>query len=538
MRRNLGVTALGFLLFLTASPVAAKTLIYCSEADPRTLDPNQSIAISDVDAVNPIYNRLVELERGGTKVLPALAESWEISDDSTVFTFKLRKGVKWHSNAHFTPSRDFNADDVVFSFRRQMDPNDPYYKIAEGNFGIFGGMGMDKSLKGVEKLDDLTVRFTLASPDVSFLALLTTDGLAIISAEYAETLLAAGTPERLADDPIGTGPFRFVSFERSAQIRFAAFPDYWAIAAGENDRTAKVDELVFAITPDPAVRLAKLRAGECHIMRFPNPADIKIARNDPTIVVHELPSVDYGFLSFNVEKKPFDDPKVRLALSLAVDKQAIIDAVYLGEVGSLPGSLIPPGMLGHDESIGPIPYDPVRAKQLLSEAGYPDGFKSTLWAMPVVRAYMPNAQRAAELMQADFAKIGVDVDIVSFEWGEYLDRSKNGEHEMVIIGLNYDYADPGSVIIWGWTCESAKIGYNRSRWCNEEFDGAIYAAARTADDGKRNELYRKAEAIFNDEVPAMLIAYARFVAFSRPEVDGYKIAPTGSTNFFGIDLKP
>ena len=157
--------------------------------------------------------------------------------------------------------------------------------------------------------------------------------------------------------------------------------------------------------------------------------------------------------------------------------------------------------------------------------------------MPVVRAYMPNAKRAAELIKADRAKIGVDVEVESFDWGEYLQRSKDGEHEIVILGLNYDYPDPGSVIIWGWSCDSAKVGFNRSRWCNKEFDEAIYGAARTADDAQRDTLYKKAEAIFNQEVPATLLAYARFVVFTRPEVEGYKITPVGGQPFFGVGLK-
>lgn len=537
MKRTVLAGAMGLALLSMPFSASAKTLVYCSEASPRTFDPHQQIAMSDSDAVNPMYNRLVELERGSAKLVPALAESWEVSKDSTVFTFKLRKGVKWQSNAIFTPTRDFNSDDVVFSFKRMMDQNDAFYKIAQGNFGTFSGMGLDKALKSVQKVDDYTVRFTLAAPDVSFIALLSTEGLSIISAEYAQKLLDAGTPERIGTDPIGTGAFQFIAFEKDAQIRFKAFPDHWARAAGQEDRAAKVDELVFAITPDPSVRFEKLKAGECQIMRFPNPADIKIARNDPNLVVLELPSVDYGFVSYNVEKKPFDDQRVRMALSLAIDKQAIIDAVYLGEVGALPGSLVPPGMLGHDPSIGPIPYDPEAAKKLLTEAGFPNGFKSSLWAMPVVRAYMPNAKRAAELIKSDWAKIGVDVEVKSFDWGEYLQRSKDGEHEIVIIGLNYDYPDPGSVIIWGWSCDSAKVGFNRSRWCNKEFDEAIYGAARIADDAKRDTLYKKAEAIFNREVPATLLANARFVVFTRPEVEGYKITPVGGQPFFGVGLK-
>lgn len=539
MQRTLVVLAT-FVATMPVQPMAAaaaKTLVYCAESGPRTLDPHLGIAMSDSDAANPIYNRLVELERGSTRLVPALAESWDISEDSRTFTFHLRKGVKWQSNEAFSPSRDFTADDVIFTFDRLRNPENPYFKLGGGDFSMFQGMGLDKKLSDVEKLDDYTVRFTLTEPDVSFLALLTTEGLSIISDEYANQLLQAGHAEQLGEMPIGTGAFQFVVYERNAQLRFKAFPDHWAKAAGDADRVAKVDSLVFAITPDASVRLQKLKAGECQVMRFPNPSDIKTARSDPAIVVQEMPSVDYGFVSYNVEKKPFDDRRVRQALSLAVDKQAILDVVYQGEVGTIPGSLIPPGMLGHDPAIGPVAHDPARAKALLAEAGLPDGFETTLWAMPVARAYMPNAKRAAELIQADWAAIGVKAQIVSYDWGEYLQLTKEGKHDAVILGLNYDYPDPGSVIIWGWSCESAKIGFNRSRWCAQEFDDAIYAAARTADDAERERLYRKAEAIFDAETPAMLTAYARTVALTRPEVEGYRITPVGGQPFFGVGLK-
>jgi dipeptide transport system substrate-binding protein len=137
MMRKIILTASLAVLAGACFPAEAGVLVYCSEANPRTFDPHQGIAMSDSDAANPIYNRLVELERGGTEVVPALAESWQISDDATSFTFKLREGVKWHSNDQFVPSRDFDADDVIFLFRRMQDPDDPYYQLAQGAFGPF-----------------------------------------------------------------------------------------------------------------------------------------------------------------------------------------------------------------------------------------------------------------------------------------------------------------------------------------------------------------------------------------------------------------
>jgi dipeptide transport system substrate-binding protein len=382
------------------------------------------------------------------------------------------------------------------------------------------------------------VRFSLGKPTVAFPAMLAVETFGIVSAEYSDLMMKAGTPEKTATEPIGTGPFAFVSYQKDAMIRYRAHPDHWARSVpGMDDRTAKVDNLVMLITIDPSVRYAKLKAGECQIMRFPNPADIKLMRADPDIQVHEIPGADYAFLGYNTEKKPFQDKRVRLALSLAIDKKNIMDAVYLGETGIAAGALIPPSLPGHDPSIKPYPYDPERAKKLLAEAGYPNGFTADLWAMPVVRVYMPNARRTAELVQADLAKVGVTVNIKTVEWGQYLKRTQDGEHEMVILGWNYPNADPGQIPVLGWSCVAARNGFNRSRWCHKEFDDLIFKAEVTKDEAQRLALYRSAQKLFYDEAPAILIAYATKLAMTRKSVVGYKLTPVGSETFFGVGLK-
>jgi dipeptide transport system substrate-binding protein len=178
----------------------------------------------------------------------------------------------------------------------------------------------------------------------------------------------------------------------------------------------------------------------------------------------------------------------------------------------------------------------IRAKQLLAEAGYPNGFKSHLWHMPVQRAYMPNGKAVAEMMQADLAKIGVNVEIVTYEWGEYLKRSREGEHDMVMLGWGYDYADPGQILVLGWTCDAAKVGANRSRWCNKEFDEAVMQAQHSSDQAERSALYKKAQKIFHEEVPALLIDYPVGYTPIRKEVVGFKPHPFGGILFYDVDI--
>ena len=260
--------ALGALM-LAGGAVSAKTLVFCSEGSPGGFNPSLHSAGTDFDASSqPIYNRLAEFEPGTTKVVPGLAESWSVSDDGTVYTFKLRKGVKFHSNKYFTPTRDFNADDVLFSFNRQWKKDNPYHGVSGGKYLYWGWMDMGKALKSIEKIDDYTVRFTLNEPDAPFISNLAMDFASILSAEYADKMAAAGKKETVDTAPIGTGPFEFVSYKKDAVVRFKAFDKYW-------EGKPKIDKLVFAITTDATVRYQKLKAGECHIMPYPNAADLK-----------------------------------------------------------------------------------------------------------------------------------------------------------------------------------------------------------------------------------------------------------------------
>ncbi|MDH3596888.1 MAG: ABC transporter substrate-binding protein [Rhodospirillales bacterium] len=511
-----------------AAGAQAKTLVYCSEGSPEGFNPSLYTAGTTFDASSrPIFNRLVEFERGTTKIVPALAESWEVSGDGLSYTFKLRKGVKFHTTKNFTPSRDFTADDVLYSFNRQLKPDHPYHKVSGGAYEYFNGMDMPGLLKSVDKVDDYTVRFVLTKPEAPFIANMGMDFASILSAEYADQMSKAGTPENVDLNPVGTGPFQLVAYQKDAVIRYKAHPDYWA-------GKAKIDKLIYAITPDPSVRYQKLKAGECHVMPYPNPADIEAMSKDPDLKLLEQEGLNVGYLAFNTEKAPFTDKRVRQALNMAVDKSAIIDVVFQG-AGKAAKNPIPPTIWSYDESTKDYPYDPDKAKALLAEAGVKD-LKTNIWAMPVQRPYNPNAKRMAELIQADWAKVGVQAEIVSFEWGEYLKRSKAGEHQTILLGWTGDNGDPDNFLFVLLGCEAAK-GANRARWCHKPFDDLLRKAKQISDVKERTRLYEQAQAVFKEEAPWITIAHSVVFMPVRKEVVDYKIDPFGGHIFYGVDLK-
>ncbi|PID76730.1 MAG: ABC transporter substrate-binding protein [Deltaproteobacteria bacterium] len=517
------------LLTMGAVGVNAKTLVYCSEGSPEGFNPAFFTAGTTFDASSrAIFNKLVEFERGDTKIIPGLAESWDISDDGLTYTFHLRKGVKFHTTKEFTPSRDFNADDVLFSFNRQWDKKHPFHNINGGNYEYFSSMGMPDLIKSIEKVDDYTVKFVLNKPEAPMLANLAMDFASIHSAEYADKMMKAGTPEVIDHKPVGTGPFKLINYQKDAAIRYAAHPDFFR-------GKSPLDNLVFAITPDPSVRYQKLKKGECHVMPYPNPADLEAMKKDPAVNLMQKEGLNVGYLAYNTKIKPFDNPKVRKALNMAINKQAILDAVFKG-AGKVAKNPLPPTIWSYNDAVKDDPYDPEAAKKMLKEAGV-SGLEMEVWAMPVQRPYNPNAKRMAELIQSDFAKIGVKVNVVSYEWGEYLKRAKELDRKgAVLLGWTGDNGDPDNFLATLLSCDGVG-GSNKSHFCYEPFEKLIQQAKVVSDPAERTKLYEQAQVIFKEQAPWATIAHSVVFEPVRKEVVGYRIDPFGGHIFYGVDLK-
>ncbi|MCG8272231.1 ABC transporter substrate-binding protein [Aquamicrobium sp. NLF2-7] len=529
MTKKLTIAAALLAATVMGGAANAKTFVYCSEGSPEGFDPGMYTAGTTFDAAaHTVYNRLLEFKPGTTETEPGLAESWEISDDGLEYTFKLRQGVKFQTTDFFTPSRDLNADDVVFSFDRQLNKNNPWNQyVAGASWEYSEGMGFPTLIKSVEKVDDQTIKIILNQPEAPFLANLAMPFMSIVSKEYSDKLEAEGKKEQMNQMPLGTGPYSFVAYQQDAVIRYKANPDYWG---GKQ----KIDDLVFAITTDASVRYQKLKAGECHLMPFPNAADVEAMKADPNLKVVEQEGLNIAYLAYNTTQAPFDKVEVRKALNMAINKKAIVDAVFQGAATEAKNP-IPPTMWSYNDNIKDDAYDPEAAKKMLEEAGVKD-LSMKVWAMPVSRPYMLNARRAAELMQSDFAKIGVKVEIVSYEWAEYLDRSKAKDRDgAVILGWTGDNGDPDNFLHTLLGCDAVG-GNNRAQWCNEEFNDLVVKAKATTDQDERVKLYEQAQEVFKREAPWATLDHSLSVVPMRKEVEGFHQSPLGDFAFEGVDL--
>ena len=514
---------------LLSGAAGAKTLVYCSEGSPEGFDPALYTAGTTFDASsNAVYNKLMEFAPGTTNPEPALAESYTVSDDGLEYTFKLRPGVKFQTTDFFTPTREMNADDVVFTFERQWKADNAWHQyVAGAAWEYFNGMGFPDLIQSIEKVDDMTVKFVLKRKEAPFVANLGMDFASIMSKEYADKLQADGKMDQLNQMPLGTGPFEFVAYQQDAVIRYRANEDFWK---GKE----KIDDLVFAITTDAAVRYQKLQAGECHIKPNPNAADVAAMKADSNLTVMEQEGLNIAYLAYNTTQAPFDKPEVRKALNMAINKQAIVDAVFQG-AASPAKNPIPPTMWSYNDAIEDDKYDPDAAKKMLEDAGV-SNLSMKVWAMPVARPYMLNARRAAELIQADFQKIGVTVEVVSYEWAEYLERSKAKDRDgAVILGWTGDNGDPDNFLHTLLGC-AAVGGNNRAQWCNEEFDKIVNDAKVETDQAARTKLYEEAQVVFKREAPWATLDHSLVVMPMRKEVTGYVMSPLGKHFFSGVDI--
>ena len=508
------------IVAITPQTSLAKNFVYCSEGSPSSFNPQLVTDGTSITASSAnIYNRLVEFEAGGTKLVPGLATSWEISKDKKTYTFTLRKNVKFHTTKYFTPTRDFNADDVIFSFDRQRLKTHSYHTVNGGKYEYFDGMEMGSLIKDIKALDPYKIQITLAQPDAPFLANMAMSFMSILSKEYGDKLASANKKADIDNFPVGTGAYQFISYQKDSVIRYEEHKGYWG-------KKGNVDKLIFAITPDANVRTQKLKTGECHFATDPSPADIPDMQKNPKLTVLSDAGLNIGFLAMNVTKKPFDNRLVRQAIAHALNKKTYIAAIYMNNATPAK-NLIPPTIWSYNNAIVDYDYNVARAKELLAKAGFPNGFETEMWTLPVARPYNPNGKKMGELMQADLAKIGIKVKLISYDWPTYLEKSKSGAHSLIQFGWTGDNGDPDNFFNVLLSCPSVKAGSNYARWCNDKFNKLIMDAKTATDTKVRTKLYEQAQVVAHDEVPVVNIAHSKTFKVMGKNIKGYRLDPLG-----------
>lgn len=521
------------LAALLCTPILtqAATLSVCTEASPEGFDVVQYNSLTTTNAsADMLMNRLVEFDAEQGKLLPSLARSWSISADGLVYDFTLRDDVQFHHSANFTPSRHLDSQDVLFSFQRMLDEQHPWHAVAASGYPHAQSMQWPSLIAKVEAPDAHSVRITLNRRDATFLATLSMGFASIYSAEYADKLMAAGTPQKLNSAPVGSGPFVFERFQKDAVVRYRANPDYFAGKPG-------VDRVIFAITPDSNVRLQKLRRGECQIALSPKPQDVQAIAGDTKLKSAQTAAFMTAFVGINSQHAPLDKPQVRQAINLAFDKASYVKAVFEGSAEPANGPY-PPNTWSYASELPGYEHEPAKARALLAEAGLADGFKTTIWTRPSGSLLNPNPSLGAQLLQADLAKVGINAEIRVIEWGELIRRAKAGEHDLLFMGWAGDNGDPDNFLTPQFSCASVESGLNFARFCDEALDKLIADGKTSSDQSERSRLYHQAQQIIQEQALWLPLAHPTAFALLSEKVQGYKVSPFGRQDFTSVQITP
>jgi len=498
----------------SAEPQKGGTLVFGRGGDSVTLDPSAATDGESLNVTDHIFDGLVTFKQGTTEVVPALATKWEISKDGKKYTFHLRENVLFHDGTKF------NADAVVFSFKRQSDKKHPAYDLG-GPYPYYTAMGLNRLIKDVVKVDDLKVEFILNKPSAPFISTLGMQSFAIVS-----PAAVLKHKKDFARNPVGTGPFSLLRWEKNQKIVMRRYDKHW-------DGAPYLKTLIFRAIKDNSTRLQEMLAGNIHVMDNPEPHHISTLESKlkDKVVFKKMPGFNIGYLAMNMEKKPFDDVRVRKAISHAINKESIVKSIFAGyaEVAKNP---MPPTLWGYNDNIKDYEYNPIKAKALLKEAGFEKGFTTTVWAMPVPRPYMPDGRKVAEAIQADLSAVGITVKIVSYDWATYLQKTKYGEHDMALLGWTGDIGDPDNFLYVLLDKDNAvKPGQNISFYRSDALHELLTAAQVESDIKKRTELYEKAQVIIHNDAPMVPIAHSTVVLPMRSNVKNFVMDPTGRRQF-------
>jgi peptide/nickel transport system substrate-binding protein len=494
----------------TGQAVTGGTLIWGRGGDSVSLDLANATDGESIKAGIQVLENLVIFGKNSMDVEPQLAESWKVSDDGLTWTFKLRKGVKFHDG---TP---FNAKAVYDSFARVIDKNHPFYNFGKWKY-VNMSLGMVNEIKII---DDYTIALVTQKPYAPLLNNLALWLCPIISPKAMEQY-----KDQIGLNPVGTGSFKFVKWVKDDQIILERNDDYW----GEK---AKLDRIILKSIPEPSARLMALQSGTVDIADDLDPDSINLVKKEAKHAIIERPSINVGYLALNTEKPALKDPRVRQAINHAIDKGTLIKTIFQGL--AIPAkNPFPPSIWGYNDSIKDYEYSPDKAKKLLAEAKFDMNTELELWAMPVSRAYMPDPVKTAELIQAYLAAAGIKAKIVRHEWGVYLEKTASGLHDMCMLGWLGGNADPDNFLYGLLSADMAKTpgAANVALWKNAEYTEICLKAQKVFDKAERTKLYMRAQELFHADAPWVPLVHSTVVRCYNKKLHDVPLRPNGLNSF-------
>jgi len=492
------------------TPAEIQVYYFPLDTDPPTLDPAQVTDTVSDKVIRSLFDGLVKHNPDG-EIVPAIAESWDIDDTATVYTFHLREGVKFHNG------REVIADDFAYSFRRVLEPDtsSPRVWVLDKIMGATAfNQGEVQEVEGINVIDDYTLELTLEQPFAPFLGLMCMSSCYVVPQEVIE-----GSSDEFASNPsvtVGTGPWILREWEHNNQLVMDANPDYFMGAP-------KLGGLTYKIIAEPSGRLQEFRAGNLHHTEIPPDLYDEIMSNpEEAALVVRRPLVDVYNLGFNCQKEPFkDNPTLRKAFCYAIDRDYLINTILNGLAVEATG-IVPPGIGTYNANLPGYPYNETEARRLLAEAGYPDGE-----GLPEISLYYdirPPRPDICQVVKQNLARVGVNINLRPLEWSSFLEAVDAGEPEFFQLTWVADYLDPENFLFV--LLHSSQWGPpgNGTRYSSPEFDSLIEQAGIETDTETRWELYAEAERITHEDAPWLPLYWNECAVLVAPEVHGLEIS--------------
>lgn len=500
--------------------------VYCVNDVLNTFNPQMARSGVTIDTLAAqLYDRLLDVDPYTYRLMPELSQRWEVLDNGSTYRFYLRRDVPFQHTAWFSPTRNMNADDVIFSFQRMLDEKHPYHDVNGGEYPYFDSLQFADSVQSIRKLGEYSIEIRLNSPDASFLWHLATHYAPILSAEYAQRLAKEDKKELLDREPVGTGPYLLNEYRNGQYIRLTRNSDYWR-------GLPRMRQVVVDLGSGGTGRLSKLLTGECDVLAYPAASQLTILRNDPRLRLSLRPGMNVAYLAFNVRKPPLDDRRVREAIALAINNDRLMQSIYYGTAETA-ASILPRASWAYDNESQITEYNPQKARQILQELGLTN-LNLRLWVPSASQSYNPSPLKTAELIQADLAQIGVTVTIVPVEGRFQEARLMELSHDLTLAGWATDSNDPDSFFRPLLSCAAIRSQSNYAHWCDPTFDEVLQNALSSQQLSKRIDYYQQAQRILAEQLPVLPLASSLRLLAYRYDMKGLVLSPFGNASFAGV----